>query len=235
MTTHFGPLTGSEARAHFDAQLAQIRQELVDLGALVVDNLRRGGEAMLEGRLDLIPEIRSVDREIDDRFVHLEREIFETIARQQPVAGDLRLLVAATRIIYEQERSGELVLNCLNMLEREGGFPEVPEAMSVLSRAIDAAARVFQMSVDAIAEMDPEGGVKLEAADDEVDLLVSEFYAEIGRNANDVGLDTAIALSRVGRFLERIADHGVNIAENVTYVATARLPRASHPTLSDQP
>lgn len=239
MTTeqHYDPITGMEARSQFGAQLNDIKRRLVELGSLVTENLRRVGEAMREGKLDLIPTIRETDAMIDDRFLDLEREVFETLARQQPVARDLRFLVSATRIIYEQERSGDLVVNCSNMLEREHGFPDIPSIQSLLSRAVDASARVFAMSVDAIADMDPAAGAAIDAADDEVDNLISRYYTEIGRQADAMGLEMAIALTRVGRFLERIADHGVNIGENVTYIVTAEMPRpdSQHVTPSDLP
>jgi phosphate transport system protein len=238
MTTeqHYDPITGEEARSQFGAQLSDIKQRLVELGSLVTENLRRAGEAMREGKLDLIPHVRETDGLIDARFLELEREVFETLARQQPVARDLRFLVSATRIIYEQERSGDLVVNCMNMLEREDGFPDIPSIQGLLSQAVDASARVFAMSVDAIADMDKDAATTIDKADDEVDDLISRYYTEIGRQADTMGLEMAIALTRVGRFLERIGDHGVNIGENVTYIVTAEMPRPEnhHVTPSDE-
>lgn len=231
-----GSRPGEEARTHFSEQLGGIRKGLVELGSLVTENLRVAGEAMLEGRIDLIPLVRAAEDEIDRRFTDLEKRVFETMALQQPVASDLRFLVAATRILYEQERSGDLVVNCVNMLQREEGFPDVPRIRGLLTRAVDASARVFAMSVDAIADADANAGDEIDRADDEVDELISQLYAEIGKQADTIGLQTAIALTRVGRFLERIGDHGVNIGENVTYMETARLPeQGDHITPSDLP
>ncbi len=234
---HYDPITGGEARSQFGAQLSDIKRRLVEMGSLVTENLRRAGVAMAEGNLDLIPLIHETDGLIDALYLELEREIFETLARQQPVAKDLRFLVSATRIIYEQERSGDLVVNCANMLQREGGFPEIPTLQGILNQAVDAAARVFAMSVDALADMDKEAGTTIDRADDEVDNLISRYYTEIGREAEAMGLETAIALTRVGRFLERIADHSVNIGENVTYIVTAEMPMPEHHhvTPSDEP
>ena len=81
------------------------------------------------------------------------------------------------------------------------------------------------MGVDALDDMVADAGVTLDAADDEVDDLVAEFYTTVGRHSLEIGLEPAIGLSRVGRFLERIADHAVNIGEHITYVVTAELPR----------
>ena len=79
-----------------------------------------------------------------------------------------------------------------------------------------------------------DAGVTLEAADDEVDDLVSGFYATVGRLSDEIGLETAIALSRVGRFMERIADHAVNVGENITYIVTAHFPGDTHSSLAEE-
>lgn len=224
----------ADLRTGFDEILKEIQAGLVEIGSLVTENLRRAGEAMGEGRLELIPEVRRADLEIDRLYQELEHRTFETLARQSPVARDLRFLVATTRILYEQERSGDLVVNCVNMLEREEGFPELANIRALLSRVVDSSARIFADSVDAIADMDATAGPRLDIADDEVDTYVSRLYTEIGQEANNLGLETAIAMSRVGRFLERIADHAVNIAENITYVETSQFPDVHHMTPTDE-
>ncbi len=222
-----------DIRATFDAILAELRQGLVEISSLIADNLRRAGEAMRHGKLELIPEVRAVDEEIDRRSAHLERLAFETIARQQPVARDLRLLVATTRILYEQERSGDLIVNCVNALEREEGFPEIPGVQALLSASVDTAAGLVEMSADALASLDEAAGGRLDEADDELDELTSRFYTEIGAQAEAMGLETAIVLSRVARFLERIGDHAVSVGENVTYIVTSEFPIMSRPVPSD--
>ena len=228
------PYRHQDIRASFDAVLAELQRGMAEIGALIADNLRRAGEAMRHGRLELIAEVRAIDGEIDRRCAEMERITFETIARQQPVARDLRFLIAATRVLYEQERSGDLVVNCMNMLEREEGFPEVPGMQALLSRAVDTAAGLVDMSVDALSNMYEDAGARLDAADDELDDLISRYYTEIGAEAENIGLETAIVMSRVGRFLERIGDHAVNIAENVTYIVTSEFPDSSRPVPSDE-
>lgn len=204
------------------------------MASLVAENVALAGEAMRDRRLDLVDSVHEADLEVNRMYAELERDTFETLALQQPVARDLRFLVASSRILYELERSGDLAVNCAKMLERQHGFPGVPRLMSTLDRLVETTVRVFRMGIDAIADMDPAAGPRLDEADDEVDNVVSLFYTEIGRAAENIGLETAIAMSRVGRFLERIADHAVNIAENVTYIVTAQFPDDTHVALRDE-
>lgn len=228
------PEPTQDIRPGFHDTLDAIQRGLVTMASLVAENVALAGEAMRDRRLDLVDTVRNADTEVNRLYSQLEKMTFETLALQQPVARDLRFLVAASRMLYELERTGDLAVNCVKMLEREQGFPGVPRLMSTLDRLVDASVRVFRMGIDAIADMDADSGPRLDEADDEVDDVVSLFYTEIGRAAENIGLDSAIALSRVGRFLERIADHAVNVAENVTYIVTAQWPGDTHASLRDE-
>ena len=223
-----------KGRHHFSEVLDEIRQGLVRMASIVLENARRAGDAMVEGRLDLIDTVRATDDEVNELYIELEHLTFETLARQQPVAGDLRFLVSATRMLYEIERSGDLAVNLVNILDREDGFPAHESLTPVLERLVAASCKLFAMGVDALADMAPDAGAVLDKADDEVDDLVSEFYALVGRHSEEIGLETAIEFSRVGRFLERIADHAVNVGENVTYIVTAEFPEDGHAILGDE-
>ncbi len=211
-------------RQRFQEELDSIQQDLVTMGSLVLENVQLAGDAMVEGRLDLVERVREADDRIDQLYLVAEKRTFGTLARQQPVAGDLRFLVAATRILYELERSGDLAYNCMKMLERLNGFPYHAAITPLLEASIAASCKVFAMGIDALDEMQPDAGASIDRADDEMDDLVSELYSAVGRHSDEIGLQPAIGLSRVGRFLERIADHAVNIGEHVTYVVTAELP-----------
>ncbi len=228
------PQARDGVRLGFHERLQQIQRGMVTMASLVAENVALAGEAMRDRRLDLVDSVHEADLEVNRMYAELERDTFETLALQQPVARDLRFLVASSRILYELERSGDLAVNCAKMLERQHGFPGVPRLMSTLDRLVETTVRVFRMGIDAIADMDPAAGPRLDEADDEVDNVVSLFYTEIGRAAENIGLETAIAMSRVGRFLERIADHAVNIAENVTYIVTAQFPDDTHVALRDE-
>lgn len=204
------------------------------MGSLVTENVRRAGEALRDGRLDLVGPVRDADSAVNTLYDELEQFTFETVARQQPVAGDLRLLMASSRILYELERSGDLAVNCVKILDREGGMPPSPRLMGMVDRLAHAAADVFALGVDAVADMRADAGVALDRADDTVDEMVSNLYDEISRESELIGLGPAVALFRIGRFMERIADHAVNIGEHITWVVTAEFPGDAQGDPGDQ-
>lgn len=229
------PVTGhhEQTRHHFTDTLDEIRRGMVEMGSLIVENARRAGLAIVDSRLDLVPGVIAADDEVDQRYLELERLTFETLARQQPVARDLRFLVSATRILYELERSGDLVVNLMNVLDRIHAFPDSPHLRNLLERLVHESSGLFARSIASLGDMDAAAGERLDVEDDVVDDLVAAFYQQIGRESEAIGLEAGIALTRMGRFLERIADHGVNIGEHTTYIVTAEFPNESHLPLSE--
>lgn len=216
--------SSSDIRHHFDVILEEVLRGAVAMGSLTLENLRRLGQALLENDLERAGEVIAADVEIDERYVALERRVFETIARQQPVAGDLRFLVAMTRVLYEIERSGDLAVNAASGLLAQDGYHMPPEIHGVFARVSELAADLFAKAIDVLADLDGSAAGWLDRLDDEVDDLVGELYAFIGRASDQLGFDVAMELSRVGRFMERIADHAVNIGEHVTFIVTGDFP-----------
>ncbi|MBT8208494.1 MAG: phosphate signaling complex protein PhoU [Acidimicrobiia bacterium] len=223
-----------EIRHHFEDQLDAIRHGAVQMGSLVLENTKRVGDALVGSRLDMVEDVKRADDEINVMYTKLEGMAFEVLARQQPVAKDLRFLVAVTRILYELERSGDLAVNCAKAMDRAAGFTLSSSVTAQLERLVHESARVFAGGIDALADMDSTAGSRLDQEDDVVDDVCSEFYSMIARDSDAIGLAAAIELSRIGRYLERIADHAVNVAENVTYVVTGHWPHLENPDFEDR-
>jgi phosphate transport system protein len=215
----------SEIRHRFDAELDGIRHASVALGSLVLENATRLTEALLESRLDLAQQTIDADDQVDHAYIDLERRVFRVIALQQPVAGDLRFLISVIRIAHEIERSGDLVVNCAKGILRQQGFHLGSSFQSVLSRLCRGALDLFGRSIESLADLDPEAGQRLDHEDDVVDASVGEFYTLLATEAEGMHVDTAIELSRVGRYMERIADHAVNIGEHIGFAVTGIFPR----------
>jgi phosphate transport system protein len=223
-----------EIRTHFEEELASLQSETIRLGALVLENTKRLTDAMLENRLDLAERVVEHDKEIDGIYSELERQAFMIIARQQPVAGDLRLLISMTRILYELERSGDLAVNCAQGLLHHNGYDLPSPLHSVLARLFGATTEIFGRSLDALRDMDETSGIWLDEEDDVVDELTAEFYSHIiGERGRINDIDLAVELSRAGRYLERIADHAVNIGEHITFIVTGAFPRHSVEAAAD--
>jgi phosphate transport system protein len=214
----------TDVRHHFDDELDEIRRGLVDLGMLVVENLRHAGLVMLENRLDEVAEVKQADKAVNAGYEDLEQRVFQILALQQPVATDLRFLVAATRILYELERSGDLAVNIVKQLRRLDGLPPDPALHAILGQLVDASSAMFGRGVEAIASMDPNIGIVAESEDETTDQLTSDLFSAVTARQDSLGLEASVGMFYVGRFLERIADHGVNIAQNVTFVTTGAFP-----------
>jgi len=219
------PRPPSEIRHRFEAELDAIKRGAVNLGSLVLENAGRLSEALLESQLDLAQRVIDADDVVDRAYIDLERRIFKVIALQQPVAGDLRFLISIIRVGHEIERSGDLVVNCAKGILRQQGFRLTGRLQGVLARLCQAALDLFARGVDAVANLDPQAGPRLDQEDDTVDSLVGEFYTLLATEAEGMHVDTAIELSRVGRYMERIADHAVNIGEHIGFAVTGIFPR----------
>ena len=222
----------SEIRHRFDAELDEIKRASVALGSLVLENAGRLTEALLESRVELAQQVIEADDGVDRAYIDLERRVFRLIALQQPVAGDLRFLISIIRVAHEIERSGDLVVNCAKGIVRQQGFHLGSQMQGLLARLCRAALDLFARGIDCLADMDAEAGPRLDEEDDEVDTLVGEFYTLLANEAEAMHVDTAIELSRVGRYMERIADHAVNVGEHIGFIVTGIFPR--HGAIDEQ-
>lgn len=218
-----------DIRHTFEEALETLRTGTVEMGSLVLENTRRLADALMENDLKVAQAVVDADREVDECYVTLERLAFSTMARQQPVAGDLRFLVAITRLLYEIERSGDLVVNAAKGLLREDGYELSAALRGRLGKIAALVTEVWSKGIDVLAEMDGTASGWLDRLDDDVDDAVGEFYTVIGQSSEELGFDVAVELSRVGRFLERVADHAVNIGEHIAFVTTGSFPEDSHP------
>jgi len=213
-----------ENRHHFDDELDEIRTDLVELGAMALTNIRHAGRVVIENRLDEVDVVRASDQPINERYHGLEERVFQILALQQPVASDLRFLVAATRILYEMERSGDLAVNVVKQVQRLDGIPADHALQSLIGRLVEASAAMFGRGVEAVATMNADIGFAAEAEDETTDRLTSDLFSAVTARQDALGLESAVGLFYIGRFFERIADHGVNIAQNITFAVTARFP-----------
>ena len=210
------------SRAAFSEQLEAIDRELVATATLVSDLIHPVTTAFLEADAHGAGRAIVVDTQVDRRCVLLEERCFELLARQSPVAGDLRRVVAALRSIADIQRSGDLLSHVAESLAWVHPPSMRDELRDLLARLGHVSGRVFAGAVDAWRRHDALAAVELQHLDDEVDLLQKSLLTELYLDGQTV--EESVSLALICRYYERIADHGVEMARQVAFFLTGDRP-----------
>jgi phosphate transport system protein len=212
-------------RDAYTDQLDAVRDDLVGMAQLVRVAVGRATSALLEGDGKLAEEVISADAEIDALREKIEDESFELLSLQNPVAGDLRMLVASLRMVSEFERMGDLAVHVAKIARLRMPEVAVPaEVMPTMSR-MAAVAEVMVGKVEhVIANSDVTAAVELEEVDQEIDRLRRASFRELLGSEWTHGVEPAVDIALLGRYYERIADHAVSIARRVVFLVTGEQP-----------
>lgn len=215
-----------DLRKEFHQQLDEIREGIMLVGASVSETIPRATQVLLDGDLEGAEYLINGDDEIDTRSLELEEQCYDMLALQAPMAGDLRQIVAAVKMIGEIERSGDLAVNICKAARRIYGVPLDPRLRTMVAQMGEQAALLFRLSIDAYRDADVPLASALDDIDDLLDRLQVDFIAQIFEchAAEQIELLVAVQLALIARFYERIGDHGVNIGERVRYMVTGWLP-----------
>lgn len=216
----------TELRLTFHQMLDDVHDDIVRLGQAVVECVPRATRVLLDFDLEGADLLIRADDELDARAIDAEELCLKLLALQQPMAGDLRSIVAALKIIGEMERSGDLAVNIAKGARRIYGHPVDPKLRGVISRMADQAQDLFSKAVDAYHSRDVALAAALDDMDNLLDQLHREFIQKIFEShaAGTIDIQVAIQLAVVARFYERIGDHAVNIGERVCYMVTGWMP-----------
>ncbi len=212
---------------HFQRELEKIKKMILSLGALVEQRVHRIKQAVDDRDVDLAKEIIHLDHEIDEMEVEIEEECLKVIALHQPVASDLRFLVAVIKINNDLERIGDQVVNIGQRVVRIAKRAIAPYHFDYSVMA-DKAEAMLRMSLDSLVNQDLDLAIKVLHLDDEVDKIKDEAYDRIKQAmadgiTEDVGY--MINLLLISRHIERLADHATNIAEEVVYMIEGGIVR----------
>jgi phosphate transport system protein len=215
-------------REAFHDQLDSILSDL----ALVCGNVQRAvrlaTEALLTGNAETAEAVISADSEIDRATEKVEDNCFSLLSLQQPVAGDLRIVVSALRMVSELERMGDLSVHVAKIARLRVPQIAVPdEVRPTVSRmavvAEDMVARVAQI----IGERDVDAAIALSRDDDEMDQLRRVSFAQLLSDDWSHGVEAAVDIALLGRYYERIADHAVSVGNRIVFVVTGQFPVTS--------
>ena len=204
---------------HFHRELEKLKRMILSLGAMVEDRVRKASKAVDTIDADLAQEVINTDIEIDEMEVEVEEECLKALALYQPVAVDLRFLVAVIKINNELERIGDQAVNIAErvlVIAKQSRHEYLFDYSSMSCKAEN----MLKMSLDALVNLDVELALKVCAMDDEVDKIKKKAYDKIKKGMREYPnhLGYMINLLLVSRHLERLADHTTNIAEEVIYM-----------------
>ncbi len=215
----------TQTRKVFHEELEELGDDVIRLSAMASEAIQGGTAALLE--FDLVGAERVImnDRVMDELAHSMEERIYLMLARQQPMAVDLRTLVATLRAVHELERTGDLMINVAKATRRLYPNPLEPRIRGLIDRMREQATIQLQVATDAFAERDPARAKALADMDDAMDDLQKELFRAIFSTPalDEASVQRAVQVALVGRYFERIADHSVNVAERVWYMVTGHL------------
>jgi phosphate transport system protein len=212
----------TDARKTFQNDLDKLEADVVVLGGLAAAAVEAGTAALLAGNLTAAEEVIAEDKALDELTHAIESHIYELLARQQPVAVDLRMLVATLRVIHELERSGDLMVKVAKATRRLYPRQIEPQIGRLVRRMAEQAAVQLRLAVEAFADRDRVRAAALPDMDDVIDDLQKDLFQAIfdTRATDEPALERAVQFALLGRYFERIGDHAANVAERVEFMVT---------------
>ena len=216
----------AEMRRTFHEHLEDLRTNVIRLGALTAELVAAATQSLLDGDLALAEQAVSNDDAIDELTHGVEDDCFALLARQQPMATDLRTILATLRIAHELERSADLSVNIAKTTRRLWPAQLDPKVRGIIDQMGRQATNQTRLALDAFADTDPTWARALADMDDAMDELTKSLFRYVMSlaPADEATVQQAVQISLVGRHYERIADHAVTIAERVVFMATGEHP-----------
>jgi phosphate transport system protein len=212
-------------REAFHDQLDSVFDDLAGICRSVETAVALASQALLEGDAQVAERVISSDADIDAARERVEETCFTLLSLQQPVAGDLRVVVSALRMVSELERMGDLSVHVAKIARLRVPGMAVPDqvrpTMSQMAEvARDMVARVSQI----ITTKDVEAAIALGRDDEVMDRLRRQSFRELLSDDWAHGVEAAVDLALLGRYYERIADHAVSVANRIVFVVTGQQP-----------
>ncbi len=214
-------------REAFHEQLDAMFDDLAAVCGDVETAVRLATEALLTGDAAIAEQVISADVDIDRSRERIEDSAFLLLSLQQPVASDLRTVVAALRMVSELERMGDLSVHVAKIARLRVPNLAVPEPVRPIVERMAAVAEDMVGRVSRIiTDRNVDDALALVHVDEEMDQLRRASFAELLSADWAHGVEAAVDIALLGRYYERIADHAVSVANRVVFVVTGENPRS---------
>jgi len=206
-----------EHRQDFNRELEAIEAKVIELFAMVAEDLPGATQALLTGNNQVLQALNEREQVIDALYPEIEELVNREILLQAPVASDLRFLLSVLRIVPELERSHDLVVQIASRANHILGDDLSPRSTGLVERMGTLASEMWRQAVDSWYQRDRSAAVTLKERDDAMDELHASLIAELA--SGRMALPVTMEMTLVARFYERLAAHAVNIARRVAYLA----------------
>src|SRR5438552_5053745 len=211
-----------EQRQEFERELEAIEANVIELFAMVAEDLPGATDALLSGNSEVIKALTEREQAIDALYPEIEGMANREILLQAPVASDLRFLLSVLRIVPELERSHDLVVQIATRANHILGDDLSPRCRGLVERMGNLASSMWREAGDSWYQRDRSVRARLDERDDEMDELYASLIAELADGR--MSLPVTMEMTLVARFYERLGDHAVNIARRVVYLAGSSVP-----------
>jgi phosphate transport system protein len=206
-----------ENRQEFQRDLETIEAKVIELFAMVAEDLPGATHALLSGNNDVLQVLTERERAIDSLYLEIEDLANREIALQAPVASDLRFLLSVLRIVPELERTHDLVMQIASRANHILGEDLSLRCRGLVERMGSIASEMWRQAADSWYQRDRSAAAVLDERDDEMDELHASLVAELA--SGGMALPVTMEMTLVAHFYERLGDHAVNIARRVVYLA----------------
>lgn len=212
----------AEQRQQFQRDLEAIEAKVIELFAMVAEDLPGATEALLGGNNEVVKTLAERERAIDALYLEIEQLASREILLQAPVASDLRFLLSVLRIVPELERSHDLVVQIASRANHILSGDLSPRSRGLVERMGALVSAMWRQAVDCWYQRDSAAAAKLAERDNDMDELYASLIAELA--SGQMALPVTMEMTLVARFYERLGDHAVNIARRVIYLAGSLPP-----------
>ena len=208
---------------HFQEDLDALKERLLAMGGLAEERVREAVHGVKERDAGAVDAVLSGDEPINDLHMEVDDRCFKLLALHQPMAADLRVIVAAVKINTDLERVGDLAVNIAEAGKRYLQHPPVKPLIDI-PRMGDLAQKMLRDALDAFVRRDMALAEAVLAADDTLDALKTQIFRELLTYMlqDPETIEPALDLILISRHLERIGDHATNVAEDVIFILSAR-------------
>ncbi|MDP4751012.1 MAG: phosphate signaling complex protein PhoU [Candidatus Nanopelagicales bacterium] len=210
-------------RSAFQDELDGVTQSLLELSSLVSSAVTQATHALLTADLSEAEAVIAADDRVDEIQHELDARIIDIIARQQPVASDLRALVTALRMSADLERMGDMAHHIAKITRLRHPGAAVPSELLLTIEEMGKVARLISDKVGGIIDSkDIDKALEVEKDDDEMDLLHRKLFTALLEPSWPHGIETAIDMTLIGRYYERYADHAVSVSRRIHFQVTGK-------------